>query len=349
LKREDAVLGGPGGASGTEAMVDLGRPPGEAPDATARWPARLTLRATRDAREGAWEGAGEAAHEAAHEGAHAGQGGTHRGAITRLHGAHIGPLRLLKTLYPEGPGVAHAVLVHPPGGLVGGDRLDVDVAVERGAHLLVTNPAATRFYRSVAGVAAQRVMARVAAGARLEWLPQETLAYDGCDALNTWHVRLEGDASLMAMEVLALGLGAAGKPFARGRFVQQFEIEGLWRERGVIDALDSALLDGPCGLAGRRVLGTLVLASGEALAPAVAEAALEAARETLADETVPDGGQGPSPQLLAGATLLHGRLLVLRVLAHEVEPAMRRLRRVRGLWRQLGWGLEPNEPRIWAS
>ncbi len=315
----------------------------DAPDATARWPARLTLHATRD---------------------------THDGTTTRLHGAHVGPLRLLKTLYPEGPGVAHAVLVHPPGGLVGGDRLDVDVAVERGAHLLVTNPAATRFYRSVAGMAAQRVSARVAAGARLEWLPQETLAYDGCDALNTWQVRLEGDASLMAMEVLALGLGASGKPYARGRFVQQFEIEGLWRERGVIDALDSALLDGPCGLAGRRVLGTLVFAAGEALPPAVAEAALEAARAALAALAAPalratatalvagaragadndDMAEGGAAQhLLGGATLLQGRLLVLRVLAHEVEPAMRLLRSVRGRWRQLGWGLAANEPRIWAS
>jgi urease accessory protein len=312
-----------------------------APDATARWPARLTLHATRDA---------------------------HDGTTTRLHGAHVGPLRLLKTLYPEGPDVAHAVLVHPPGGLVGGDRLDVDVDVERGAHLLVTNPAATRFYRSVAGMAAQRVRARVAPGARLEWLPQETLAYDGCDALNTWHVRLEGDASLMAMEVLALGLGASGKPYARGRFVQQFEIEDLWRERGVIDALDSALLDGPCGLAGRRVLGTLLFAAGEALAPAVAEAALEAARAALAALAAPalraaetrlehssgaDKGKhsaGDAAQrLLGGATLLHGRLLVLRVLAHEVEPAMRLLRSVRGLWRQLGWGLAANSPRIWAS
>jgi len=314
-----------------------------ASEAGARWPARLTLQASR------------------------------AGATTRLRSAHVGPLRLLKTLYPEGPGVAHAVLVHPPGGLVGGDRLDVDVDVEVGAHLLVTNPAATRFYRSVAGVAAQRVQARVAAGARLEWLPQETLAYDGCDALNTWQVRLEGDASLMAMEVLALGLGASGKPYARGRFVQQFEIEDLWRERGVIDALDSALLDGPCGLAGRRVLGTLVFAAGEALPPPVAEAALEAARAALAappappapalhaTATTPAAGAGAgtdndgvaegdaAQRLLGGATLLHGRLLVLRVLAHEVEPAMRLLRSVRGQWRQLGWGLAANEPRIWAS
>lgn len=311
-----------------------------------RWPARLELRARRD------------------------------GPATRLHAAHEGPLRLLKTLYPEGQAIAHAVLVHPPGGLVGGDRLDVDLHVGTGAHLLVTNPAATRFYRSVAGVAAQRLTARVAAGARLEWLPQETLAYDGCDAQNAWRVRLDGDASLLAMEVLALGLGASGRPFLRGRFEQRFEIAiertskvavdsgmeesegarrsgrdagesagsaGIWRERGIIAAGDHALLDGPCGLAGHRVLGTLVFAAGEVIAPAMAEAALEAARGELGQ------GAGAAPGLLGGATHLHGRLLVLRVLAHEVEPAMRLLRRVRGLWRQRCWGLAAHEPRIWAS
>jgi urease accessory protein len=91
-----------------------------------RWPARLVLTAARD-------GAG----------------------ATRVHARHDGPLRLLKTLYPEGAGIAHAVLVHPPGGLVGGDRLDIQLDLQAGAHLLVTTPAATRFYRSNAGEAMQ--------------------------------------------------------------------------------------------------------------------------------------------------------------------------------------------------
>jgi len=322
LKRDDApALGPPAvthGAAG--AIADHGADP------PVRWPARLTLRASADTF------------------------GLPAGTATRLHGAHVGPLRLLKTLYPEGPGIAHAVLVHPPGGLVGGDRLDVDVNVGPGAHLLVTNPAATRFYRSTAGLAAQCVQARVASGARLEWLPQETLAYDGCDALNTWQVQLEGSASLMAMEVLALGLSASNRPFTRGRFVQRFGIEGLWREHGVLDAADAALLDGPCGLAGRRVLGTLVLASGEPLAPAVAEAALEAARAESAEYmAAAASGEAAAGGLLAGATLLRERLLVQRVLAHEVEPAMQLLRRVRAHWRRLAWGLASHDPRIWAT
>ncbi|MCW5632825.1 MAG: urease accessory protein UreD [Rubrivivax sp.] len=301
--------------------------PAAAAPARPGWAARLALRVWRD------------------------------GPATRVHAAHEGPLRLLKALHPEGPGIAHAVLLHPPGGLVGGDRLDVELQVEAGAHLLVTTPAASRFYRSVAGEAAQVMQAKVAEGARLEWLPQETLAYDGCDARNAWQVQLSPRASLMATEVLALGLGAAGRPFAQGRFVQQLAIEGLWRERGVIDAADAALLDGPCGLAGRHVLGTLLLAAAEALSPQVAEHALAAARQAIdaATSTLPGersaqvhGGVPGSEPMLAGATLLQGRLLLLRALAHDVQPLARLLRDVRGHWRRAVWGLGANEPRLWA-
>jgi urease accessory protein len=274
-----------------------------------RWPARLALTATA--------APGDA-------------------IATRVHAEHDGPLRLLKTLYPEGPGVAHAVLVHPPGGLVGGDRLDVQLDVQPGAHLLATTPAATRYYRSVQGEAVQAVHARVAPGARLEWLPQETLAYRGCLGRNELRVQLQGQ--LIASELLALGLREAHLPFDHGALLQHLEIEGLWRDRGWLRAEDRALLDGPCGLAGHRALGTLLMAQAEPFAPGLAERLLDDARSAIADSG-----------LTAGATLLQGRLLLLRLLAHELEPATALIRRVRGRWRQQAWGLAPHEPRIWAT
>lgn len=253
---------------------------------------------------------------------------------TLLQARHEGPLRLLKTLYPEGQGIAHAVLVHPPGGLVGGDRLDIALDVQAGAHLLATTPAATRFYRSRQREAVQAVQADVAAGARLEWLPQETLAYAGCRARNSVRVRLQGQ--LLMGELLALGLTEAGQPWQDGELLQELAIEGLWVDRGWLRANDRALLDGPCGLAGHRVLGSLALAQAEAFAPALAEALLEAARVD-------------TPGLRSGASLLHGRVLVLRLLAQEVEPAARLMRAVRARWRKLAWGLAAHEPRIWSS
>src|SRR5215208_7145874 len=68
---------------------------------------------------------------------------------------HEGPLRILQSLYPEGDGVCHNVIVHPPGGLVGGDTLEIAVRVREGAHGLITTPGATRFYRSDGELALQ--------------------------------------------------------------------------------------------------------------------------------------------------------------------------------------------------
>lgn len=273
-----------------------------------RWPARLALTATLE------------------------------GDATRVHARHDGPLRLLKTLYPEGPGVAQAVLVHPPGGLVGGDRLDIAIDVQPGAHLLVTTPAATRFYRSVAGEAAQVVQAQVAPGARLEWLPQETLAYPACDARNEVRLSLAPGASLFATEVLGLGLPAAGEPYATGRMLQHLEITGQWLDRGRLDAADRALLDGPCGLAGHPILGTLAFAQTTPLDGAAA--LLDDARALL--DGVPR----------AGVTLLNsprGAVLLVRVIGDEIEPVTLALRRVRALWRERLWQLPSADPRIWST
>src|SRR3982751_6739788 len=80
---------------------------------------------------------------------------------------HEGPLRILQSLYPEGDAVCHNVLVHPPGGLVGGDTLDIRVRAATGSHGLITTPGASRFYRSDVELALQRTSLAVEAGARL--------------------------------------------------------------------------------------------------------------------------------------------------------------------------------------
>ena len=232
---------------------------------------------------------------------------------------HDGPLRILQSLYPEGDGTCHNVLVHPPGGLVGGDTLDMRVTVGTGAHGLVTTPGATRFYRSEAGLATQQVHARVDDGARLEWLPLEALAYSGCDALNLARFELAPSAELMTWDITALGLPHAQQPFERGIFRQHLEIPDVWLERGTIAADDQRLMDSPLGLAGQRCMATLVFAAGSAIAPERAEAALEAARGLIEHSPL---------RTMAGATQAHPQVIVLRVLAPVVEPAMQLLRPV---------------------
>jgi urease accessory protein len=251
---------------------------------------------------------------------------------------HDGPLRILQSLYPEGDAVCHNVLVHPPGGLVGGDTLDMHVTVGEGAHGLVTTPGATRFYRSMQGLATQQVKAQVAEGARLEWLPLEAIAYNACDALNRTTFELAPGAEMMSWDITALGLPAANLPFEQGTFRQHMEIPGVWLERGTLRASDTRLLDSPLGLAGQRCMATLVFAAGSAIAAERSERALACAREIL---------EASPLRLSAGATSPHPQVIVLRVLAPVTEPAIQLLRQVWAAWRQEMWALPGTVPRLW--
>lgn len=253
---------------------------------------------------------------------------------------HDGPLRILQSLYPEGHGVCHNVLVHPPGGLVGGDTLDIGVTVGEQAHGLITTPGATRFYRSNSGVAEQRVRVQVASGARLEWLPMEAIVHSGCNAVNRTVFDLAPGAEAMGWDLTALGLPHAHAPFETGKFVQHLELEGAWLERGRIDAVDRRFLDAPLGLAGHRCMATLFFLSGSTLARDRRDAALDAAR-TLIDAHALAG--------TAGATAPNGRVVVVRVLAPMVEPVMGLLRQVWTAWRVVLWSKSAESPRIWST
>jgi urease accessory protein len=259
---------------------------------------------------------------------------------------HDGPLRVLQSLYPEGDAVCHNVLVHPPGGLVGGDVLDITVDVAPHAHGLVTTPGATRFYRSVQGQATQNVHATLHDQARLEWLPLETLAYNQCEGVNRAVFALAPTAELMAWDITALGLPTANQPFEQGQLMQHLEVKDVWLERGLIDGQDKRLLDGPVGLAGYRCVGTLVLARGSAWDPATRDLALALAREVIDAHAGAD--ESPSPSVLAGVTAAHPQVIVLRSLSALVEPTQHLLRRVWAAWRKGVWHMGDTPPRIWA-
>lgn len=252
---------------------------------------------------------------------------------------HDGPLRILKSLYPEGPAICHNVIVHPPGGLVGGDLLDVRVRAGAGAHGLISTPGATRFYRTDGPVAAQQVELTLDAGARLEWLPLETIAYPGCLAQNTLRATLAEGAELIGWDVSALGLPTAGQAFDRGSLTQHLEIPGVWLERSRIDAADTRLLDSPLGLGGQRCLGTLWLASGVALARERRERLLDTVRACIDRNTL--------TSVQAGATCPHPQVLVLRAVAPLVEPLMALFQSAWAVLRTEAWGLPNTAPRIW--
>jgi urease accessory protein len=253
---------------------------------------------------------------------------------------HDGPLRILQSLYPEGDAVCHNVLVHPPGGLVGGDTLDIAITGAAGSHGLVTTPGATRFYRSEGEAAVQRTEIKLAAGARLEWLPLEALCYSGCRAENRLRLVLAPGAELLGWDVTALGLPGADLPFARGSLLQHIEVPGVWMERGRIDAADARLLQSPIGLAGHRCLASLFFVSGVPMPRARRETLLEIARAL---------SEAHPLVASAGATAPHAEVVVLRVLAPVVEPAMQLLRQVWQAWRTELWQLRTGAPRIWST
>ena len=259
---------------------------------------------------------------------------------TRLDFRHDGPLRVLKSLFPEGPAVCHTVVVHPPGGIVGGDTLNVDLALAEGAHALVTTPGATRFYRSGGERAAQAIAARVDAGARLEWLPLETLVHSGAHADNHMRFELAPGAEMFGWDCVALGLPAADAPFVAGDYRHDIAVGPRWLERGRTSASDVALLDGPCGWAGHRALGTLWFAAGTPLDDARRDALLEAAREIAG---------GHALAATAGATAPQPDVVTLRVLAPRVEPVFELMTGVWRAWRALAWAREACAPRVWRT
>ena len=261
-------------------------------------------------------------------------------ARTVVRHEHAGPLRVLQSLYPEGDAICHNVLVHPPGGLVGGDTLDIKVTASDAAHGLITTPGATRFYRSNGERAIQHTHIRLNDQARLEWLPLEAIAYNQCLAENKLTLSLAPQAEFMGWDVTAFGLPLAGQPFESGEFLQHIEVPGVWLERGHIKANDTRLMNGPLGLAGQRCMASLFFVAGEKLERGRRSRALDLAREVIDAHAL---------RLTAGATSPDGQVVIVRALAPVVEPAMDLLRQIWVGWRQHFWGMTASSPRIWST
>jgi len=174
---------------------------------------------------------------------------------------HAGPLRVQKPLHPEGARVCHAVIVHPPGGVVGGDALDIGVTVGAQAHALLTTPGAGKWYRANGRASTQDVRLDVEEGAALEWLPQETLFYRDAEVEMTHEVSLAANARYIGTEVLCFGRTASGETFDSGCIQQTTRIrrEGklVWHEQGEIDGAGPGM-HSPFGLDGHTVCATFI-------------------------------------------------------------------------------------------
>jgi urease accessory protein len=179
---------------------------------------------------------------------------------------HRGPLVVQKPLYPEGEVVCQTIVVHPPAGIAGGDRLVLKVHVGDCAHAQVTTPGAAKWYRSSGATASQQLIFSVASDAVLEWLPRESIFYDGALATIETEIALAGNAVLLAWDIACLGRRLSGERWSRGRLRQRLTLrrDGArrWSERAIVDG-DSDLLQAAVGLRGRTVFGTFLASAAE--------------------------------------------------------------------------------------
>jgi urease accessory protein len=295
---------------------------------------------------------------------------------TRLASAlHTGPLRVQRPFHPEGDaGPCHVYVLHPPGGVVSGDQLELDVQLDEATHVLLTAPGATKLYRArrapaggaeAAGSERQpnieaagsgqgphssapaswgqhgavgvsiRQRFRVGPGARVEWLPHETIAYDGAQAALSTRVELAEDATYVGWELLCLGRPAAGERFRQGELRSELAIVRAGRlvylERGHFRGGD-AVLDAPWGLSGQPVLATFVVA-----APGAHDDWLSAVREQVVSEAG-----------LFALTLVSG-VLIARFLGGSTREARALFEQAYAVLRPLYAGRQAVHPRIWST
>lgn len=174
---------------------------------------------------------------------------------------HFGPLRVQKALYPEGDAVCHVLVLHPPGGVVGGDALEIDLEIGESSHALISNPGAAKWYKSNGKVSRQSLRFKIAADACLEWMPQESIFYDQAHVALEQEIDLAANASCFLCDIQCFGRTASGEQFEQGLIRQRVQIkrEGqlLWFEQGAI-AAPSASMRSVFGLHGHSVNASLI-------------------------------------------------------------------------------------------
>lgn len=227
------------------------------------------------------------------------QAGSAKARLPRVHG---------------GPPVA--VLINTAGGLTGGDRMSAEIAVGDGARAVATSQAAERLYRSAGGPARLSTRLSVGAGGRLDWLPQETIVFDGAALARTTEVTLAADAAFLGVESFVLGRAAMGETVRRAAIEDQWRIRRAGRlvfaDALRLDGDPAAILAGPATGAGARAFATLVLATPDA------GDRLDAARALL-DAGGAEGGASLAGEVLVVRLLAPGGAALRRALAHLVE------------------------------
>ncbi|MGZ8253062.1 MAG: urease accessory protein UreD [Methylophilaceae bacterium] len=196
---------------------------------------------------------------------------------------HQGPLVIQKVLYPEGHAVCHGIIVHPPGGVAGGDALTLAVQLAEDANALLTTPGAAKWYKANGREASQLLKFDLAPGASLEWLPQENILFDGAMLDLSAEINLANEATYAGWEILCFGRQASNEQWQAGRLKQKLVIRRhgtmIWQERAFLSPA-SKVMSAMAGLGGNVISGSFVVVAG--LLPAEV---LAACREVMAEDS----------------------------------------------------------------
>lgn len=244
-----------------------------------------------------------------------------------------GPLAVQRAFYPEGA-VCHTYLLHPPGGVVGGDTLDIRLMVAPDAHCLITTPGATKFYRSTGAQSAVTQHLRVESKGALEWMPLENIFFPNTQAQISTHIELSDESSFIGWEINCLGRPANLERFDQGRISSNLRVyrEGqpILFDRFATDGL--SLIDAPVGLRGWSAQATFIATLDDL-------AIIETVQQRIESHEYP---------LLAGASLIDG-LLCVRVLGEQSQTILKLLVEIWSLIRPAVVQRQACPPRIWAT
>lgn len=252
---------------------------------------------------------------------------------TNLKHQHLGPLRIQKALYPEGPSLCQAIIVHPPGGIAGGDRLEVQLHSQVRSQGLVTTPSAAKWYGTELSMPATQKI-EIDLKGQLEWLPQETIVFDRARVSSEISVNVAGTGAMLGWDHLIFGRRASGETFKTGYFAQSLKLkfadELVWHDRLVLRG-DDPLFHSPIGLRGHYAFATVWAILPES------QSWTELLLETI---------RSHSP--LVAWSVLHPRLLVGRLL---VEPLQLKvlLEQAWGTLRPIVLNRPALAPRLWAT
>lgn len=259
--------------------------------------------------------------------------------VTRLvEREHFGPLLVQKPFYPEGQKICHVVIIHPPGGVVGGDQLEISAQVDASANAQITTPGAAKWYKANGHTSHQKIRIYVRKGGSLEWVPQETIFYNNANVEIDHQVILEDDAVYVSCEILCFGRTAYGETFSNGQIKQRTSIKRnnklIWLEQ--IRLLgESSAMNGALALSGKTVCATLILTG-----KTIPQPLIDLVREETNKITKGTGQVGLS-QLKSA--------VVVRYLGDSSEVARQVMLCVWGLLRPELIGSAAIVPRMWNT